>query len=68
MAEYLTVKDVALLIRVSESTVIRWIRRGYITPLRIGHTLRFERTRLLLQVEKHQSSTQSFVLHDPSLG
>ena len=68
MPEYLTVKDVASLLRISEVTVARWVRRGYIRPVKIGHTLRFEKSKLLLQVEQHQAGQADTVIQDPSLG
>ena len=67
MAEYLAIKEVATLFRVSPRTVVRWIRAGYITPIRIGATVRFEKRRLLWQVEKLQSGQQT-IREDPSLG
>ena len=54
MAEYLAVKDVAKMLLVSERTVFRWIRLGRIHPARIGRTLRFEKSRLLIQLEKFE--------------
>lgn len=59
MDEYLTLKDVASLLRVSYRTVVRWIRAGYIHPVRIGGTMRFKRTTLLWQIEQMQSAAPS---------
>jgi excisionase family DNA binding protein len=67
MAEYLTLKEVASLLRVSNRTLTRWIRAGYIRPCKIGHTLRFERSRLLWQVEQLETTGGSRT-EDPSLG
>ena len=54
MDEYLSVKDVAALLRVSERTVARWVGRGRITPMRIGHTVRFEKRLLLRKLEQYE--------------
>ena len=56
--EYLAVKDVARMFRVSTRTIARWINAGYIHPVRFGATLRLEKRRLLLDVEKLQSHVQ----------
>lgn len=68
MAEYLTIKDAALLLRVSVRTIARWVRAGYVHPVRIGHTLRFEKKTLLWQVEKLQSVKSPAADNDPMLG
>jgi excisionase family DNA binding protein len=66
MAEYLTVKDAAKLMLVSQRTVLRWVELGRLRPVRIGHTLRFEKSRLLLQLEKYEYGDGR--KHDPALG
>lgn len=55
MDEYMTLKEVAALLRVSNRTVIRWVQAGYIHPSKIGHTIRFKRAQLLWDVEQLQS-------------
>jgi excisionase family DNA binding protein len=67
MAEYLTLKEVARLLRVSRRTVARWVRAGYIKPVKIGHTLRFEKNKLLWDVEQLQVRP-SPKREDPALG
>ena len=54
MEEYLVVKDVARLLRLSPRTVARWISLGRIHPARFGRTLRFNKARLLRDLEKHE--------------
>lgn len=66
MAEYLTVKDVARLMRVSQRTVARWIRLGWLRPVRIAHTIRFSRNHLLEQLDRHENG--GLQGEDPSLG
>ena len=67
MAEYLTLKEVASLLRVSNRTVARWVRAGYIRPSKIGHTLRFEKKLLLWNVEQLQANPAPRD-EDPALG
>ena len=38
MSEFLTVKEVALLLRVDNSTVRRWIKRGVLAAVTLPHT------------------------------
>ena len=66
MAEYLTVKDAAKLMQVSQRTVLRWIADGWIRPVRIAHTLRFEKSHLLRQLDKYEYGGPP--KHDPALG
>ena len=69
MTQYLTVKEVAGLMRVHTRTVLRWVELGRLRPVRIGHTLRFERSRLLRQLEKYEYGDQPTGSRgDPSLG
>ena len=56
---YLTVKEVASLMRVNERTVVRWVRLGRLTPVRMGHTWRFERSKLLIQLERFEFGDNS---------
>jgi excisionase family DNA binding protein len=67
MAEYLTLKEVARLFRVSKRTVARWTRAGHIRPVKIGHTVRFEKAKLLWDVEKLQDRPAP-QREDPTLG
>jgi excisionase family DNA binding protein len=66
MTEYLSIKDVAKLLRVSTWTVRRWAAEGRITPVRIAHTIRFNKTRLLNDIDKYANGAQE--REDPSLG
>ncbi len=54
MEEYLSIKEVARMMAVSQRTVVRWVRLGRLTPVRMGHTWRFERDKLVLQLEKYE--------------
>ena len=67
MAEYLTVKDAAKLLQLSQRTILRWVRDGWIRPVRIAHTLRFERGHLLRQLDKYERGHMGEA-HDPALG
>jgi excisionase family DNA binding protein len=64
---YLTIKEVARLFRVSNRTVVRWTRAGHIHPVKIGHIIRFERQKLLWDVEKVQARPTP-QREDPALG
>ena len=67
MSEYMAIKDVARMMLVSERTVRRWVWAGYLTPVRIGHTVRFEKRRLLEQLDRLQTNGAP-AGEDPSLG
>jgi excisionase family DNA binding protein len=66
MAEYLTVKDVAGIMRVDQRTVYRWIALGRLRPVRISRALRFEKSRLISQLEKYEYGGED--KPDPTLG
>jgi excisionase family DNA binding protein len=52
--EYMTIKEVAQLMRVTPRTVKRWIRAGVLKPVRLGGTVRIKRSHLHLQMEKRE--------------
>lgn len=54
--ELLTVKEVAVYLRVSRVTVWRWCQQGVIPASRIGHHWRIRRTSLLDIFENSQAS------------
>ena len=64
--EYLTVKDVAAMLKVTDRTVARWIELGRIRPSRIGRTVRFKRSLLLMQLDDWERGVVK--KHDPLLG
>lgn len=66
MDEYMTVKDVAAMTLVSERTVFRWMQLGRIRPVRIGGTIRFKKSRLLMDLERHEYGGEP--KHDPAMG
>ena len=69
MPEYLTVKDAASMIRVSERTILRWIGNRSLGAVRIGHTIRFDKQRLLAELDKRQrDSFRRSGNDDPAMG
>jgi excisionase family DNA binding protein len=66
MEEYLTVKDVGKLMRVSDRTVLRWVSLGRIKPVRVQRSLRFAKSKLLVQLEKYEYGGGAG--HDLSMG
>lgn len=65
--ELMTKKEVAALMRVDPSTVQRWIARGRIHYVRVGHTLRISRRELLGALERFEFGDDR-APHDPALG
>lgn len=63
----MTVKDVAIFLRVEERTVYRWVELGRIKPLRMGRTIRFSKSNLLRAMEKSRYS-QPATGDDPMMG
>lgn len=49
MGEYLTIKEVAELLKVKEITIRRWIVRGWLPALRFGRGFRVKKE----DIEKH---------------
>ena len=54
MDEYLSVKDVAKMLLLSEQTILKWVQLGRITPIRVRRVLRFEKKKLIRQLEKYE--------------
>jgi excisionase family DNA binding protein len=46
MTEYLTVQEIAKMLKVHEQTVFRWIREGKLESVKIGSNLRITREQL----------------------
>ena len=67
MTEYLTVKDAAGIIRVSERTILRWLQDGSLPAVRIGRTIRFNKQRLLMELDRRQYGVRP-QKDDPALG
>lgn len=49
MEEYLTIKEISLLLKVKEITVRRWILRGWLPALRFGREFRVK----MVDLEKY---------------
>ena len=45
--ELMTVEETARFLRVAPNTVYRWIKDGTVLPLRIGGSIRFNKTDLI---------------------
>jgi len=65
--QYITRKEVAGLMRVTERTVTRWIAMGRIRVVRIGGTLRFDRRAVIRSMERYEYG-DSDKPHDPAMG
>lgn len=65
--QYITRKEVAGLMRVTERTVTRWIATGRIRVVRIGGTLRFDRRAVIHSMERHEHGDPGKP-HDPAMG
>lgn len=57
--DLLTVKEVAIYLRVSRVTVWRWCQQGLIPASRVGHHWRIRRANLLSLFEMHPSTSLS---------
>ena len=66
MAKYLSPKEVAKMLGVSQRTLYRWIAEGRLRPICIAHTFLFEKRALLQQLEDYERGVHA--PHDPSLG
>jgi len=54
MDEYLTIREVRDLLKVSDRTVRRWIERGSLPALKIGRSVRIRRADIDRPVEAHR--------------
>ena len=61
----LTVKDVANLLKVSEKTIYRWLKKGDIPVYRVGDHYRFNRSELLEWVTARQMNVSADIYHEP---
>jgi acetyl-CoA synthetase len=52
MTEYLTVQEIAKMLKVHEQTVFRWIREGKLDSVKIGSNLRITQKQLDEFIEK----------------
>jgi acetyl-CoA synthetase len=52
MTEYLTVQEIAKMLKVHEQTVFRWIREGKLESVKIGSNLRITQEQLNKFIEK----------------
>jgi excisionase family DNA binding protein len=57
--EFLTLPEVAAVLRCSRSTVYKLVESGKLKANRIGGRLIFDRTRLLVWIEAHSTSSDS---------
>jgi len=65
--QFMTRKEVAGLMRVTERTVTRWIALGRLRVVRIGGTLRFDRRSVIRSIERHEYGDDRKP-HDPAMG
>lgn len=65
--QFMTRKEVAGLMRVTERTVTRWIALGRLRVVRIGGTLRFDRRSVIRSIEQHEYGDDR-TPHDPAMG
>jgi excisionase family DNA binding protein len=61
MSALMSGKDVAKFWDVSKRTVLRWVQKGRLKPIRMGGTVRFKRA----EVERADEGREP---HDPSMG
>ncbi len=61
-AEFLTVREVARLLRVRESTIYTWAGTGALPSVRVGRLLRFQPDEIQTWIVERSSSTGD---HDP---
>ena len=57
--EFYTVKELAELLRVTEMTIYRLVKRGELTAYHIGRAMRFRRDDIEVFLEKHRSEKHS---------
>ena len=57
-SKYLTVDDVAALMKVSIKTVYDWCSRGYLPCLKFGRLVRIDKDDLLLRLEEIKNESQ----------
>lgn len=53
--EFYTVKELADLLRITEMTIYRWVKRGEIVAYQIGRVMRFRRDDIEAFLEKHRT-------------
>lgn len=53
--EFYTVKELADLLRVTEMTIYRWVKRGELAAYQIGRVMRFRRDDIEAFLEKHRT-------------
>ncbi len=50
--EFLTKREVALMLKKSPCTIDEWLRTGYLSSIKIGHTVFVERRQLICDLQK----------------
>lgn len=63
--EYLTVPDVAELLQVNPQTVLRWIWKGKLSHIKVGHTIRVPKSELLGMATHRQEHLKDVPLQAP---
>jgi excisionase family DNA binding protein len=53
-SEVLTTADVAVMLKKSRRTIEHWVRNGYLSSIKIGHSVFFEREQLLSDLRRFQ--------------
>ena len=61
----LTVKDVAILLKVNEKTIYRWLKKGELPAYRVGDHYRFNRAELLEWVTSRQIGVSADLFQEP---
>ena len=53
--EVLTTADVAAMLKKSRRTIEHWVRNGYLSSIKIGHSVFFEREQLFRDLRRFRS-------------